>query len=35
VGENEVAGDCFAVKNLATGEQVAIARDQLAVKLSS
>ena len=33
VGENEVAGDCFAVKNLATGEQVAIARAQLAAKL--
>ena len=33
VGENEVAGDSFAVKNLATGEQVAIARDQLAARL--
>ena len=26
VGENEVAGDIFAVKNLDSGEQVAVAR---------
>ncbi|MGA8761428.1 MAG: histidine--tRNA ligase [Candidatus Sulfotelmatobacter sp.] len=30
VGENEVKADVFAVKNLATGEQVAVPREQLA-----
>src|SRR5271166_5744901 len=31
VGENEVKADTFALKNLATGEQVAVARGDLAV----
>jgi histidyl-tRNA synthetase len=30
VGENEVKADAFAVKNLATGEQVSVARGELA-----
>jgi histidyl-tRNA synthetase len=30
VGENEVKADAFALKNLATGEQVSVARGQLA-----
>ena len=33
VGENEVKADAFAVKNLATGEQVSVARGELARKL--
>ena len=33
VGENEVASDTFAVKNLGSGEQVAVARAQLEAKL--
>jgi histidyl-tRNA synthetase len=33
VGENEVAAGAFAVKHLATGEQVSVARGELAVKL--
>jgi histidyl-tRNA synthetase len=33
VGENEVAGDTFAVKNLASGEQVSVARAELAAHL--
>ncbi len=33
VGENEVKADAFTVKNLATGEQVQVARAELAVKL--
>ena len=33
VGENEVAADTFAVKNLATGEQVTIARADLSAYL--
>jgi histidyl-tRNA synthetase len=33
VGENEVAADQFAVKNLGTGEQVSIARAELARQL--
>jgi histidyl-tRNA synthetase len=35
VGENEVKADAFALKNLATGEQVAIARADLAAWLRS
>ncbi len=35
VGENEVSGDTFAVKNLATGEQVAVARADLAARLQA
>ncbi|HEY1732502.1 MAG TPA: His/Gly/Thr/Pro-type tRNA ligase C-terminal domain-containing protein, partial [Terriglobales bacterium] len=34
VGENEVAADQFAVKNLASGEQVSVARAELAGFLS-
>src|SRR5207248_11333215 len=30
VGENEVKADAFALKNLATGEQKSVPRDQLA-----
>ncbi len=30
VGENEVGSGQFALKNLATGEQVSLARDQIA-----
>jgi histidyl-tRNA synthetase len=33
VGENEVKADAFAVKNLATGEQVSVPRGELAEKL--
>jgi histidyl-tRNA synthetase len=33
VGENEVASDTFAVKNLGSGEQVSVARAQLEAKL--
>jgi histidyl-tRNA synthetase len=33
VGENELAAGAFAVKHLATGEQVSVARGELAVKL--
>jgi histidyl-tRNA synthetase len=33
VGENEVKADAFALKNLATGEQVAVARAELAAWL--
>jgi histidyl-tRNA synthetase len=33
VGENEVKADAFAVKNLATGEQVQVARAELAGKI--
>jgi histidyl-tRNA synthetase len=33
VGENEVKADAFAVKNLATGEQVSVARGELARKI--
>jgi histidyl-tRNA synthetase len=33
VGENEVKADAFAVKNLATGEQVAVPRGELAGKI--
>jgi histidyl-tRNA synthetase len=35
VGENEVASDSFAVKNLATGEQVAVPRPELASRIQS
>jgi histidyl-tRNA synthetase len=35
VGENEVAGDSFAVKNLGSGEQVAIPRADLAARLQA
>ncbi len=35
VGENEVAADQFAVKNLASGEQVQVARADLAEYLES
>src|SRR5262245_56581579 len=34
VGENEVRSDQFAVKNLATGEQVSVPRDKLATTLT-
>ena len=33
VGENEVKADAFALKNLATGEQVSVARAELARKI--
>jgi histidyl-tRNA synthetase len=33
VGENEVKADAFAVKNLATGEQVSVQRGELAAKI--
>jgi histidyl-tRNA synthetase len=33
VGENEVKADAFALKNLATGEQVSVARGELAHKI--
>ncbi len=33
VGENEVKADAFALKNLATGEQVQVARAELAQKI--
>ena len=33
VGENEVKADAFAVKNLATGKQVSVARGELARKI--
>jgi histidyl-tRNA synthetase len=35
VGENEVTADSFALKNLATGEQVSVAREELAAKVRS
>jgi histidyl-tRNA synthetase len=35
VGENEVKEDAFALKNLATGEQVSIVRADLAAWLRS
>jgi histidyl-tRNA synthetase len=34
VGENEVQADAFALKNLATGEQVSVPRGELAQKIS-
>jgi len=33
VGENEVRADAFALKNLATGEQVTVARGDLAARI--
>ncbi|HYE25830.1 MAG TPA: His/Gly/Thr/Pro-type tRNA ligase C-terminal domain-containing protein, partial [Clostridia bacterium] len=33
VGENEVAADTFAMKNLKTGEQVSVPRAELASKV--
>ncbi|HKT88836.1 MAG TPA: His/Gly/Thr/Pro-type tRNA ligase C-terminal domain-containing protein, partial [Candidatus Sulfotelmatobacter sp.] len=33
VGENEVKADAFALKNLATGEQVSVARGELAARI--
>jgi histidyl-tRNA synthetase len=33
VGENEVKADAFALKNLTTGEQVSVARGDLARKI--
>ncbi|HZC21882.1 MAG TPA: histidine--tRNA ligase, partial [Candidatus Binatia bacterium] len=33
VGENEVKSDSFALKNLATGEQISVARGELAQKI--
>ena len=33
VGENEVKADAFALKNLATGEQISVARGELAQKI--
>ncbi len=35
VGENEVKADAFAVKNLATGEQVSVARTELAQRIQA
>jgi histidyl-tRNA synthetase len=35
VGENEVKADAFALKNLATGEQVSVPRAELAKKIQS
>jgi histidyl-tRNA synthetase len=35
VGENEVKADAFALKNLATGEQVSVARGDLARRIQS
>jgi histidyl-tRNA synthetase len=35
VGENEVKADAFALKNLATGEQVQVARGDLAAKIQA
>jgi len=35
VGENEVKADAFALKNLATGEQISVARGDLAAKIRS
>jgi histidyl-tRNA synthetase len=35
VGENEVAADAFALKNLATGEQVTVPRLELAARLQA
>jgi histidyl-tRNA synthetase len=34
VGENEVKADSFALKNLATGEQISVARGELASKIA-
>ena len=34
VGENEVASGQFALKNLATGDQISVAREDIAAKLS-
>jgi histidyl-tRNA synthetase len=33
VGENEVKADAFALKNLATGEQIQVPRSDLAAKI--
>jgi histidyl-tRNA synthetase len=33
VGENEVKADAFALKNLATGEQISVARAELAARI--
>ncbi len=35
VGENEVASNCFALKNLGTGEQVTVPRAELAGRIQS
>jgi histidyl-tRNA synthetase len=35
VGENEVKADSFALKNLATGEQVSVPRQDLAQRIKS
>jgi histidyl-tRNA synthetase len=35
VGENEVKADAFALKNLATGEQISVARGDLATRIRS
>jgi histidyl-tRNA synthetase len=35
VGENEVKADAFALKNLATGEQVSVARGELASRIQT
>jgi histidyl-tRNA synthetase len=35
VGENEVKADAFALKNLATGEQISVARGELARRIQS
>jgi histidyl-tRNA synthetase len=35
VGENEVKDDAFALKNLATGEQVSVPRGELARKIQA
>jgi histidyl-tRNA synthetase len=35
VGENEVKADAFALKNLATGEQVSVPRAELAQRIQA
>jgi len=35
VGENEVNADTFALKNLATGEQVSVPHAELALRIQS
>jgi histidyl-tRNA synthetase len=35
VGENEVASDTFALKNIETGEQVTVPRGELAATIKS
>ena len=35
VGENEVKADAFALKNLSTGEQVSVPRQEIAARVQS